>query len=109
MERSPVGSTSIVAAGYDAGTRVLEIEYSTGNVYQYVDVPAEVYEWFLRARSKGGFVNRLIKDRYAYLEIASRDAGGETDLLEALRASVRIGKAGGSGTRRHRGSSPDGS
>ena len=108
MKRSPVGSTSIAAAGYDEGARMLEIEYAAGNVYQYVDVPQDVYEWFLRARSKGGFVNRMIKDRYAYREIMAREADGEAGLFEALRATVRAGKDGGSRTRRHPGASRDG-
>ena len=108
MKRSPVGSTSIVAAGYDEGTRVLEIEYAAGNVYQYADVPEDVYEWFLRARSKGGFVNRMIKDRYGYREIMAREADGEADLLEALRATVRAGKDGAPRARRQPSGSRDG-
>jgi len=94
MTRSPVGSTSIRTAGYDEGAKVLEIEYQAGNVYQYADVPPEVYEWFLRARSKGGYVNRMIKDRYAYREVVGREADGQADLLDALHASLRARKDG---------------
>lgn len=94
MQRSPVRSASIVSAGYDDTTRVLELEYAAGNVYQYADVPREAYDWFLMARSKGSFVNRRIKDRYAYREIVSRHADGEVDLLEALQATLEKGCAG---------------
>lgn len=90
MTRSPVGSSSIVSVGYDDDSRILEIEYSAGNVYQYMDVPREVYEWFLRAQSKGGFVTRMIKERYAYREILSHPVDGDSDLLAALHASVRM-------------------
>jgi hypothetical protein len=82
-------SASIVSAGYDDRTRVLEIEYAAGHVYEYVEVPLEVYEWFLKARSKGGFVNRMIKERYAYRVVPPEVSGEKTDLLEALRASLR--------------------
>ena len=60
-ERSSVDSTSIVSEFYDVESKVLRIEYSSGGVYDYLQVPAEEYIRFLQAESKGVFVNDVIK------------------------------------------------
>jgi hypothetical protein len=62
MERTSVVSTSIASLGYEATTRVLEIEFKdNGEVYRYFDVPLPEYEAFLQAPSKGTYLNRVFK------------------------------------------------
>jgi hypothetical protein len=39
---------------------------SSGNRYDYEDVPAETYAAFRQAFSKGRFFNTFIRDRYKY-------------------------------------------
>jgi hypothetical protein len=51
---------------YDAPGRRLRIEYVSGNVYLYLDVPAEVYEAMKKSGSKGQYLNRYIKGRYEF-------------------------------------------
>jgi len=60
-------STVIRAFSYDADARRLDIVFVTGRRYSYVDVPAAVVDAMRRAASKGGFFNRRIRDRYAYV------------------------------------------
>ena len=60
-------STVIRAFSYDANAHRLDIEFVTGRRYSYADVPAAVAEAMRRAASKGGFFNRRIRDRYAYV------------------------------------------
>ncbi len=43
MERLPVFSRTIASLGYDDETRILEVEYASGRLYRYYDVPAELY------------------------------------------------------------------
>jgi lysyl-tRNA synthetase class 2 len=50
------------SVGYRKGT--LEIEFSDGDVYHYLDVPQLVYLQFIRAESMGAFFNERIRDRY---------------------------------------------
>ena len=45
----------MTSAGYDPTSRVLEIEFATGAVYHYVDVPLDVYQAMLDAPSLGQF------------------------------------------------------
>jgi len=68
MQRFHVASTSIASIGYEAETRVLEIEFrDSGWVYRYFEVPPAEYEAFLRADSKGAYLNQTLKKRgYRY-------------------------------------------
>jgi len=56
---------------YDAHTRSLLIRYVSGMVYRYLDVPAEVYAQMRAAFSKGQFLNRFIKGKYAFEKVTA--------------------------------------
>lgn len=43
MERVPQSSSSVVSLGYDPAAKLLEVEFRGGRVYQYADVPPDVY------------------------------------------------------------------
>jgi lysyl-tRNA synthetase, class II len=63
------------SVGYESKSRILEIEFQSGEVYQYLDVPNEVHEKLLRAKSKGQYFNGGIRDDYAFVRVgASRRA-----------------------------------
>ncbi len=68
MRRIPVVSTSIAAIGYDAESRIIEIEFKeSGEVYRYFDVPADEHQSLLRAPSKGSYLNQTFKPKgYSY-------------------------------------------
>jgi hypothetical protein len=51
---------------YNVPRRLLRIEYVSGNVYEYHNVPAEVYEAMKKSGSKGQFLNKFIKGRYEF-------------------------------------------
>ena len=62
-----VESSSISAAGYDPTTRRLYLRFAgSGNAYLYLDVPPATFDELMRAESKGGFVNTMIKGSYGY-------------------------------------------
>jgi hypothetical protein len=61
-------STSIKAVGYSASHQVMRIRYIEGRAYDYNNVPPAVYEGFLKAASKGQFVNWEIKPNFDYQE-----------------------------------------
>jgi hypothetical protein len=66
IERTRVESSAIASLGYEAQRGILEIEFSSGMVYQYFDVPPDVYRQALAATSKGQWFNEAIRDRFAY-------------------------------------------
>lgn len=86
MQRSPLQSSAVLSAGYDPITRELELEFKNGRIYRYREVPAGVYEFLLRTPSKGGYVNRMIQNRYAFEEVTPERS--EQDVLKALQASL---------------------
>jgi hypothetical protein len=66
MEKQEVESSVIHAVGH---TRVLEIEFESGRVYQYFDVPQDIYDSMLQSDSKGRYFNQHIRGKYPYQEI----------------------------------------
>lgn len=70
MERVELQSRSIKAAGYDPERALLEVEFHSGVMYRYGDVPARVYQEFLAAESHGRYFNQNIRNRYLTVKIA---------------------------------------
>lgn len=66
MRRQPVESSAISSVGYDPRSETLEVEFSSGAVYDYYEVPPRVYRALLKAPSKGQYVSRRIRDRYPF-------------------------------------------
>jgi hypothetical protein len=48
---------------------MLEIEFRSGDLYDYYEVPASVFEQFRAASSKGQFFQAHIRDRYRYQQV----------------------------------------
>ncbi len=69
MKRRPVDSSIITSVGYDRATAVLEIEFSSGDVYEYFLVPHSVYDSLLRADSKGRFFGDHLRTRYRFRKL----------------------------------------
>jgi hypothetical protein len=69
MFRKSVNSTNIKEIGYDALTATLEVEFTSGDVYQYFGVPESVYHQFFNAVSHGQFLNDQIRFSYRYQKV----------------------------------------
>jgi len=63
-------SSVIRSFDYDEAEHRLDIEFVSGRRYSYLDVPLEEVAAMQRTISKGGFFNRRIRDRYAFVEQA---------------------------------------
>ncbi len=57
-------SSAIVSVGYQPETAVLEIEFTTGEVYRYFAVPPSVHREPLAADSAGRFFAQRIRHVY---------------------------------------------
>ena len=66
MNWIPVTSSNVKAVAYEEASSTLFVEFTAGNIYQYFDVPATVFEEFLSAGSKGSYFNGNIKNKYRY-------------------------------------------
>jgi hypothetical protein len=61
MNRKSVESSNLASIGYDAVNKILEIEFNHGGIYQYFDVPENVYAELMNANSHGQYFDRNIK------------------------------------------------
>jgi hypothetical protein len=62
MQREPIDSSVIASMGYDVAWQVLELEFrETKEIYDYFEVPPEVYSAFRSAQSKGTYLNTVFK------------------------------------------------
>ncbi len=64
MDRKRVNSSKIRAIGYDEKSQILEIEFSNGQVTQYVKVYPEVYRRFMAAPNPTTFYDDKIAEDY---------------------------------------------
>ncbi len=69
MQRPSVNSTDINSIGYDPQSAILEVEFHSGGIYRYFDVPSYLHEAFMDASSYGKFLNENIKYNYRYQKI----------------------------------------
>jgi hypothetical protein len=70
MHRKPVDSSAISSVGYDPRSEVLEIEFGSGAVYDYFNVPPAVYDALMKASSKGSFVSHRIRGCFPFVRLA---------------------------------------
>jgi hypothetical protein len=65
MDREQVKSSNIKSVGYDPEQKILEIEFKSGSVYQYEEVPEDVFQEMLVAESVGKYFNTQVKGIYS--------------------------------------------
>lgn len=70
IPRLPVTSSNIASAGYDPLSKCMVIEFNSGAIYAYHDVPKAVYDEFSDADSKGKFFGANIRNTYRYDKVA---------------------------------------
>jgi len=68
-DRLALSSSVIASVAYDAATKTLQVEFRTGRVYWYLDVPRSEFEALTRASSAGAYFNHEIRERYGFREI----------------------------------------
>ncbi len=72
MERIPVNSASICSIGFDIESAILEIEFHSGAVYQYTEVPVEEFDSLMSAESHGHYFNVNIRNAYPFVRLEDR-------------------------------------
>lgn len=70
MLRVPVLSSDIHSVGYNSDDKILEIQFHSGGIYQYIDVPQQLHIDLIFAPSVGKFFYRYIKNIYFCIKIA---------------------------------------
>lgn len=69
IKRGSVASSNVASIGYSKKLHALEIEFSRGAIYRFLDVPRGVYRELLAADSKGHFFAMHIRGKYRYVHV----------------------------------------
>lgn len=69
MDRTPVSSSDLASVGYEATSMLLEIEFLSGSIYQYFDVPESEFQQLMQAASHGSYFSANIRNRYRYIRL----------------------------------------
>lgn len=64
MKRQPLRSSVLRSAGYDSATAMLELEFTSGDVYRYFAVPPSMFRALIDDDSPGSYFNTHISDKY---------------------------------------------
>ena len=65
-ESSGFGSSNIVAFRYAKDLDILQVDFSSGDTYEYQNVPPATHRMFQASGSKGEFFYRNIRSRFSY-------------------------------------------
>jgi hypothetical protein len=60
------GSSNVQAIRFS--NNQLQVQFLSGGMYTYNNVPLQVYEGFKTAASYGGYLSEVIKGRYPYMK-----------------------------------------
>ena len=64
MERKKIGRGGIRSAGYDRGTRELEVELDTGTIVRHSGVGEEIARRFLSSAAPASYYKDNIEEEY---------------------------------------------
>jgi hypothetical protein len=64
LERKSVKSFTLRSVGYDESTKILEIEFHTGVVYQYSGVPVKVYADLMHSAEIGKYFSEKVRPKF---------------------------------------------
>jgi hypothetical protein len=64
LERQLVKSRILRSLGYDESTKILEIEFQTGLVYQYLAVPQKVYADLMHSNEIGKYFSEKVRTQF---------------------------------------------
>lgn len=64
MKRETVSSSNLRSIGYNRSIQTLEMEFNSGRIYQYSQVPENIYNGLMNAPSHGRYFNHFIKNKY---------------------------------------------
>ena len=70
INRIPVDSASLSSINYYPAMQMLEVEFQSGSVYVYFNVPAAIYKGLMRADSMGRYFIQHVRSAFRYQRIS---------------------------------------
>ena len=76
MNRVPLISSTLSWVAYSPGPALLEVEFRSGEIYRYFDVPQRTYHQLVQAESKGAYLNLNIRKSFSFKRITQTSGAG---------------------------------
>jgi len=71
VERQPVKSRILRSVGYDDSTKILEIEFQNGLVYQFLAVPPKTYADLMHSGEIGKYFSEKVRPRFQTKQVTA--------------------------------------
>ncbi len=71
LERQSVKSVILSSVGYDESTKVLEIEFHSGLVYQYSGVPLKIYKDLMHSSEIGKYFSDKVRTQFRTKQVVT--------------------------------------
>ena len=85
MEMKKVNSGRLRAIGYDARTRLLQVQLDDGSTLQYSNVGEEIWRRLASSGSAWSYYRDNIEEEMTATKVSSKTAGGKNPLDELFR------------------------
>lgn len=85
--RKPLKSSKLRAAGYDEASRVMDIEFVNGDIYEYKSVSPELYRQLMASPSPNSFFEDKIEEAFSGKRIGKATKASADDAFDALFGS----------------------
>ena len=69
MHRTAIAANGISQVGYEDGSEILEIEFTSGSVFQFFNVPSKTFHQLMDAQFKEFYYQNNIHERFPYKRI----------------------------------------
>lgn len=84
MQRKPLKSSKLRAAGYDERERTMEIEFANGDVFAYQGVSPEIHRQLMASPSPNSFFEDKIEEAFSGRRIGKISRAGAAADFDAL-------------------------
>jgi hypothetical protein len=84
MNRKPLKSSKIRSAGHDQRSRVMEIEFVNGDIFEYTSVSPEIYRQLMASPSPNSFFEDKIEESFSGKRTGRAAKSSASDALDAL-------------------------
>jgi hypothetical protein len=64
-----IRSSNLKSASYDTESKILTVTFNNGSIYEYYELPWEVFTKFRMSDSQGKFFNAEISKKYKYKKL----------------------------------------
>ncbi len=72
IRREQVASSGLARVGYSRWLHALEIQFVSGAIYRYEEVPLSVYRQLMAAKSKAHFYDMNVRGKYRSVHVRPR-------------------------------------